>query len=74
MKPDRKCETCSSLFTEPGGQMFCRNGPPQVTIVPLPNRDSLGRPGIALQTMASWPPVQKGQWCLSWAPDFAGLS
>jgi hypothetical protein len=66
--PNRRCDTCAAYFTSPEGQTFCRKNPPDASVIVVPSRDALGQVVPAMQTVATWPPVQKDQWCMAWAP------
>jgi hypothetical protein len=70
MKPLRRCDTCANASNEAEQGLMCLAHAPQVTIVALPARTSLGQTTIAPQAMAAWPPVRPDQWCMEWQPEF----
>lgn len=72
MSPQNKCETCCAFVKDeqgPNGQ--CRRRAPIPFVFPVPATDSLGRPGVGIQSVSAWPAVQSTQGCLEWAPQIS---
>lgn len=67
MTPNRRCDSCSASHEVDGG-LFCKLNPPQVTIIALPDQDSLGRIVPRLTTLCAQPPVKSDGYCMKWAP------
>ena len=56
-----RCKNCPFSNLEEAGDMFCQEGPPNISFVTLP---APGTPkGFEVQTVSGWPVVRPEQWC-----------